>query len=64
MQYMNCVCVNSQEYKALTLSPDCPPDGWVFLGCSLFFLGLYKEAEDTALRGLLALIHTTAVCTT
>ncbi|KAF5889499.1 intraflagellar transport protein 56, partial [Clarias magur] len=40
-----------EEYKALTLSPDSPPDVWVFLGCALFFLGLYKEAEEAALRG-------------
>ncbi|XP_051568194.1 intraflagellar transport protein 56-like [Myxocyprinus asiaticus] len=41
-----------EEYKALTLRPDCPVDVWVYLGCSLFFLGFYKEAEETALKGL------------
>ncbi|XP_051997559.1 intraflagellar transport protein 56-like [Xyrauchen texanus] len=41
-----------EEYKALTLRPDCPVDVWVYLGCSLFFLGLYKEAEEAALKGL------------
>ncbi|XP_053494209.1 intraflagellar transport protein 56 isoform X2 [Ictalurus furcatus] len=40
-----------EEYKTLTLSPDCPSDVWVFLGCALFFLGLYKEAEVAALKG-------------
>ncbi|TRY55617.1 hypothetical protein DNTS_021497 [Danionella cerebrum] len=40
-----------EEYKTLTLRPDCPVDVWVFLGCSLFFLGLYKEAEEAALKG-------------
>uniref|UniRef100_A0A4W5PLJ9 Intraflagellar transport protein 56 n=1 Tax=Hucho hucho TaxID=62062 RepID=A0A4W5PLJ9_9TELE len=24
---------------------DCPPDVWVYLACTLFFLGLYKEGE-------------------
>uniref|UniRef100_A0A8C2J5P2 Intraflagellar transport protein 56 n=1 Tax=Cyprinus carpio TaxID=7962 RepID=A0A8C2J5P2_CYPCA len=40
-----------EEYKALTLRPECPVDVWVYLGCSLFFLGLYKEAEEAALKG-------------
>ncbi|XP_067315108.1 intraflagellar transport protein 56 isoform X1 [Pseudorasbora parva] len=40
-----------EEYKALTLRPECPEDVWVYLGCSLFFLGLYKEAEETAIKG-------------
>lgn len=40
-----------QEYKALTLKADCPQDVWVYLGCALFFLGLYKEAEEAALKG-------------
>uniref|UniRef100_A0A8C2PXA7 Intraflagellar transport protein 56 n=1 Tax=Cyprinus carpio TaxID=7962 RepID=A0A8C2PXA7_CYPCA len=44
-----------EEYKALTLRPECPVDVWVYLGCSLFFLGLYKEAEEAALKGLSAL---------
>uniref|UniRef100_A0A8B9LSY6 Intraflagellar transport protein 56 n=1 Tax=Astyanax mexicanus TaxID=7994 RepID=A0A8B9LSY6_ASTMX len=38
-------------YKALTLKPDCPAEVWVFLGCALFFLGLYEEAEEMALKG-------------
>ncbi|XP_041942835.1 intraflagellar transport protein 56-like isoform X2 [Alosa sapidissima] len=37
-----------QEYKALTEKPDCRPDVWVFLACTLFFLGFYKEAEEAA----------------
>uniref|UniRef100_A0AAR2JBR7 Intraflagellar transport protein 56 n=1 Tax=Pygocentrus nattereri TaxID=42514 RepID=A0AAR2JBR7_PYGNA len=40
-----------EEYKSLTLKPDCPAEVWVHLGCSLFFLGLYKEAEEVALKG-------------
>ncbi|XP_051563800.1 intraflagellar transport protein 56 isoform X2 [Myxocyprinus asiaticus] len=40
-----------EEYKALTLMPDCPVEVWVYLGCALFFLGLYKEAEEAALKG-------------
>uniref|UniRef100_A0A8C1M377 Intraflagellar transport protein 56 n=1 Tax=Cyprinus carpio TaxID=7962 RepID=A0A8C1M377_CYPCA len=31
--------------------PECPVEVWVYLGCSLFFLGLYKEAEEAALKG-------------
>uniref|UniRef100_A0A671RQM0 Intraflagellar transport protein 56 n=1 Tax=Sinocyclocheilus anshuiensis TaxID=1608454 RepID=A0A671RQM0_9TELE len=41
-----------EEYKALTLRPECPVEVWVYLGCLLFFLGLYKEAEEAALKGL------------
>ncbi|XP_016373997.1 intraflagellar transport protein 56-like isoform X2 [Sinocyclocheilus rhinocerous] len=40
-----------EEYKALTLRPECPVEVWVYLGCLLFFLGLYKEAEGAALKG-------------
>ncbi|KAL2087089.1 hypothetical protein ACEWY4_018148 [Coilia grayii] len=40
-----------EEYKALTPKPDCPQEVWVYLGCALFFLGLYKEAEEAALKG-------------
>ncbi|KAI4888489.1 hypothetical protein NFI96_011220 [Prochilodus magdalenae] len=40
-----------EEYRSLTLRPDCPDEVWVFLGCALFFLGLYKEAEEVALKG-------------
>lgn len=40
-----------QEYKSLTMKPDCPAEVWVYLGCALFFLGLYKEAEETASKG-------------
>ncbi|XP_061686761.1 intraflagellar transport protein 56 [Syngnathoides biaculeatus] len=39
-----------EEYQALTAKPDCPPDVWVYLGCAMFFLGLYKEAEEAALK--------------
>uniref|UniRef100_A0A3B4AKZ2 Intraflagellar transport protein 56 n=1 Tax=Periophthalmus magnuspinnatus TaxID=409849 RepID=A0A3B4AKZ2_9GOBI len=37
-----------EEYKALTVQPDCPLDVWVYLACAMFFLGLYKEAEEAA----------------
>uniref|UniRef100_A0A8C7R035 Intraflagellar transport protein 56 n=1 Tax=Oncorhynchus mykiss TaxID=8022 RepID=A0A8C7R035_ONCMY len=37
-----------EEYKALTDKPDCCPDVWVYLACTLFFLGLYKEAEEAS----------------
>uniref|UniRef100_A0A1A8JKU5 Intraflagellar transport protein 56 n=1 Tax=Nothobranchius kuhntae TaxID=321403 RepID=A0A1A8JKU5_NOTKU len=37
-----------EEYKSLTVKPDCPAEVWVYLGCALFFLGLYKDAEEAA----------------
>uniref|UniRef100_G3Q6J4 Intraflagellar transport protein 56 n=1 Tax=Gasterosteus aculeatus TaxID=69293 RepID=G3Q6J4_GASAC len=37
-----------EEYKSLTLKPDCLAEVWVFLACALFFLGLYQEAEEAA----------------
>uniref|UniRef100_A0A665XDF5 Intraflagellar transport protein 56 n=1 Tax=Echeneis naucrates TaxID=173247 RepID=A0A665XDF5_ECHNA len=37
-----------EEYKSLTINPECPAEVWVYLACALFFLGLYKEAEDAA----------------
>ncbi|KAM6957077.1 intraflagellar transport protein 56-like [Aplochiton taeniatus] len=40
-----------EEYKAMTMKPDCHPDVWVFYACTLFFLGLYKEAEEAAVMG-------------
>uniref|UniRef100_A0A3P9LA79 Intraflagellar transport protein 56 n=1 Tax=Oryzias latipes TaxID=8090 RepID=A0A3P9LA79_ORYLA len=40
-----------EEYRALTLKPDCPAEVWVYLACALFFLGLYKDAEDAASKG-------------
>uniref|UniRef100_A0A8C7QW53 Intraflagellar transport protein 56 n=1 Tax=Oncorhynchus mykiss TaxID=8022 RepID=A0A8C7QW53_ONCMY len=40
-----------EEYKALTDKPDCCPDVWVYLACTLFFLGLYKEAEEASHKG-------------
>uniref|UniRef100_A0A8C8I5Z4 Intraflagellar transport protein 56 n=1 Tax=Oncorhynchus tshawytscha TaxID=74940 RepID=A0A8C8I5Z4_ONCTS len=39
-----------EEYKALTDKPDCRPDVWVYLACTLFFLGLYKEAEEASCK--------------
>uniref|UniRef100_A0A8C6LM64 Intraflagellar transport protein 56 n=1 Tax=Nothobranchius furzeri TaxID=105023 RepID=A0A8C6LM64_NOTFU len=40
-----------EEYKSLTVKPDCPAEVWVYLGCALFFLGLYKDAEEAASKG-------------
>uniref|UniRef100_A0A672HDJ6 Intraflagellar transport protein 56 n=1 Tax=Salarias fasciatus TaxID=181472 RepID=A0A672HDJ6_SALFA len=40
-----------EEYKSLTTKPDCPAEVWVYLACALFFLGLYKEAEEAASKG-------------
>ncbi|KAL0993062.1 hypothetical protein UPYG_G00102740 [Umbra pygmaea] len=39
-----------KEYKTLTEKPECHPDVWVYLACTLFFLGLYKEAEEASLK--------------
>lgn len=33
------------------MKPDCPSEVWANLACTLFFLGLYKEAEEAALKG-------------
>lgn len=40
-----------QEYEALTKQPDCNPDVWVNLACTYFFLGMYTQAEQAALKG-------------
>ncbi|XP_046899523.1 intraflagellar transport protein 56 isoform X2 [Hypomesus transpacificus] len=37
-----------EEYRSLTVSPDSPEEVWVLLACTLFFLGLYREAEEAA----------------
>ncbi|KAK7929895.1 hypothetical protein WMY93_006290 [Mugilogobius chulae] len=37
-----------EEYKSLTVQSDCPLEVWVYLACAMFFLGLYKEAEEAA----------------
>ncbi|XP_054844728.1 intraflagellar transport protein 56 isoform X2 [Eublepharis macularius] len=39
-----------EEYEALTKQPGCNPDVWVNLACTFFFLGMYKEAEQAALK--------------
>lgn len=41
-----------QEYKSLTMNPECPAEVWVYLACALFFLGLYEEAEEAASKGM------------
>ncbi|KAJ0047304.1 hypothetical protein NL108_005124, partial [Boleophthalmus pectinirostris] len=37
-----------EEYKSLTRQADCPLEVWVYMACAMFFLGLYKEAEEAA----------------
>ncbi|KFP89003.1 Tetratricopeptide repeat protein 26, partial [Acanthisitta chloris] len=39
-----------QEYEALTKQPTCKPDVWVNLACTYFFLGMYTQAEQAALK--------------
>ncbi|XP_058493513.1 intraflagellar transport protein 56-like [Solea solea] len=39
-----------EEYQSLTRDPECPAEVWAYLACSLFFLGLYKEAEEAACK--------------
>ncbi|XP_071774586.2 intraflagellar transport protein 56-like [Centroberyx gerrardi] len=34
----------------MTMKPECPSEVWVYLACTFFFLGLYKEAEEAALK--------------
>lgn len=38
-------------YKDATEKPNCRPDVWVYLACTLFCLGFYKEAEEAANKG-------------
>uniref|UniRef100_A0A6Q2ZQC7 Intraflagellar transport protein 56 n=1 Tax=Esox lucius TaxID=8010 RepID=A0A6Q2ZQC7_ESOLU len=40
-----------EEYRALTLRLEDPGELWVYLACTLFFLGLYREAEEAANKG-------------
>ncbi|PKU37402.1 intraflagellar transport protein 56 isoform x1 [Limosa lapponica baueri] len=40
-----------EEYEALTKQPSCNPDVWVNLACTYFFLGMYTQAEQAALKG-------------
>ncbi|XP_041093791.1 intraflagellar transport protein 56 isoform X2 [Polyodon spathula] len=39
-----------EEYSSLSLKEGCHPDVWVGLSCTYFFLGMYKEAEEAALK--------------
>uniref|UniRef100_A0A8C9EPB3 Intraflagellar transport protein 56 n=1 Tax=Pavo cristatus TaxID=9049 RepID=A0A8C9EPB3_PAVCR len=39
-----------EEYEALTKQPSCNPDVWVNLACTYFFLGMYTQAEQAALK--------------
>ncbi|NXG58068.1 IFT56 protein, partial [Hemiprocne comata] len=39
-----------EEYEALTKQPACSPDVWVNLACTYFFLGMYAQAEQAALK--------------
>lgn len=40
-----------KEYKELTQMKGVPPEVWVYLGCVMFFLGMYKEAEEACTKG-------------
>lgn len=46
-----------QEYEALTKKTDCNPDVWVNLACTYFFLGMYTQAEQAALKGEMYVSH-------
>ncbi|NXG32572.1 IFT56 protein, partial [Dromaius novaehollandiae] len=39
-----------EEYEALTKKPACNPSVWVNLACTYFFLGMYTQAEQAALK--------------
>uniref|UniRef100_A0A667ZFR3 Intraflagellar transport protein 56 n=1 Tax=Myripristis murdjan TaxID=586833 RepID=A0A667ZFR3_9TELE len=39
-----------KKYKAMIMKPECPSDVWIYLACTFFYLGLYKEAEEAALK--------------
>ncbi|NWY33063.1 IFT56 protein, partial [Pheucticus melanocephalus] len=39
-----------EEYEALTKQATCKPDVWVNLACTYFFLGMYTQAEQAALK--------------
>ncbi|NXF07615.1 IFT56 protein, partial [Smithornis capensis] len=39
-----------EVYEALTKQPACNPDVWVNLACTYFFLGMYTQAEQAALK--------------
>ncbi|XP_069629760.1 intraflagellar transport protein 56 isoform X2 [Haliaeetus albicilla] len=39
-----------EEYEALTKQPACNADVWVNLACTYFFLGMYMQAEQAALK--------------
>ncbi|NXF85033.1 IFT56 protein, partial [Eubucco bourcierii] len=39
-----------EVYEALTKKPNCSPDVWVNLACTYFFLGMYTQAEEAALK--------------
>jgi intraflagellar transport protein 56 len=41
----------AQIYKKLLEQPDCDPVAWTYLGCCCFFLGMYQEADDAAMKG-------------
>lgn len=40
-----------QVYKTLSQKAECPVEVWVYLACTMFLLGLYKEAEEAASKG-------------
>ena len=40
-----------QVYKTLSQKAECPVEVWVYLACTMFLLGRYKEAEEAASKG-------------
>uniref|UniRef100_H9G7G0 Intraflagellar transport protein 56 n=1 Tax=Anolis carolinensis TaxID=28377 RepID=H9G7G0_ANOCA len=46
-----------EEYENLTKQAGCNPDVWVNLACTYFFLGMYTQAEQAALKGEMSIIY-------
>ena len=40
-----------QEYQELVKSNTATPDIWINIACCYFFLGMYKESDEAALKG-------------
>ena len=47
----------TQEYERIVQKGDCHPDVYVNLGCTYFFLGMYPEADESAMKGLFSLFE-------
>lgn len=41
-----------QTYQKLLAEPNCDPLVHLYLACSYFFLGMYKESDDEAQKGV------------